>query len=230
MYKNLLSEEEMNYLKESNDKVIGAISKKDMLRAYCTHINERGESVVQPLHDEDNSGLVWCPICGAKWDPMEVTKEEIEKQVNEIIGHIQNIKFINCLPEEVGKKYYSVIAVLEKLPEIYEYVEKNFNHMMFMKHENAWGNPQEVLREIAGVPYSINFNPDAIPNISHPGMPNGHFNNIRYGYPQHIPPSYYYQNQQRISKQIKEGEITIPENGVSNEDFERPWMNVDIEE
>ena len=122
--KNLLSAKEIEYLQNSNVEAILNISKRDVLRGLCTHIDHTGETVVQEL--KDGSGNVWCPICNAVWDPRGLDKEEVQKIVLEVINCIQNMKYMNTLPETVGRDFYSVIPILEKLPELYEYAHEIF--------------------------------------------------------------------------------------------------------
>ena len=116
------------------------INDKDVLRAICNH-KENGRDVVQEL--KDGSGRVWCPICGAKWDPREADRDEVQTAVNTLYNHMQNAKWCGMYPIKVGREYFTMIPLLEKFPELYEYGVKHWNHIFNQRGYNI-GNGSSI--------------------------------------------------------------------------------------
>jgi hypothetical protein len=123
---NALTDEEIRTL--MNDKPASKIDlnikQTDVLRAMCTH-KQNGQDRVQPLND--GSGDVWCPICGARWSQEAFTKEQVTELVNALVSSMQNAKWLGDLPVELTRELFTMIPLLEKYPDIYEYAMNNFN-------------------------------------------------------------------------------------------------------
>ena len=134
-----LTPDEIKILKSSdpNDQLFNLnIDEKDVLRAICNH-KENGRDVVQEL--KDGSGRVWCPICGAKWNPQEAEKDEVQAAVNTLYNHMQNAKWCGIYPINVGREYFTMIPLLEKFPALYEYGVKNWNRIFSQRGFNIGG-------------------------------------------------------------------------------------------
>ena len=99
------------------------IDQDEVLRAMCTHKRD-GKDLVQLVND--GSGDVYCPICGERWNPESASKEEVKAHVDFLIAQMQNSKWTGELPANVVREYYSMIPLIKKFPEIFEYGNKNF--------------------------------------------------------------------------------------------------------
>ena len=103
------------------------IDQDDVLRAMCTH-KENGRDLVQLV--QDGSGDVYCPICGERWNPEVLSKEEVTALVGKLIAQMQNSKWTGEFPSNVVREYYSMIPLLRKFPDLFEYGSKNFERFL----------------------------------------------------------------------------------------------------
>ena len=103
------------------------IDQDDVLRAMCTH-KENGRDLVQLV--QDGSGDVYCPICGERWNPEVLSKEEVSALVTKLIAQMQNSKWTGEFPTNVVREYYSMIPLLKKFPDLFEYGSKNFERFL----------------------------------------------------------------------------------------------------
>ena len=135
-----LTPDELKILKSSkpDDQLFNLnIDQKDVLRAICNH-KEGGRDVVQPM--QDGSGLVWCPICGAKWDPTEASREEVEQAINTLYNHMQHDTWYGFYPINVGREYFAMLPLLEKFPDLYKYGADNVNRLLYQGRFSAANN------------------------------------------------------------------------------------------
>ena len=117
---NALSGEEIKILmntKPNSDKLNLNISKEDYLRAMCTHRDLNGNDAVREM--TDGSKNVWCPICGAIWNPTEVPLEEVKDAVKTLINHMENAKWIGNYPKAVTRQYFNMLPLVRKFPDLY---------------------------------------------------------------------------------------------------------------
>ena len=128
-YQNALTEAEIAQLRSSKPAGIDlTFEPEEALRAMCTH-KHNGRDVVQKIEGTDE---VYCPICGERWAPQQVSKEELQELVNRLIARMQDSKWAGELPINVVREYYQLIPLLKKFPDIFEYGNKNFNKLINM--------------------------------------------------------------------------------------------------
>lgn len=128
---NALSGEEIKILmntKPNSDKLNLNISKEDYLRAMCTHRDLNGNDAVREM--TDGSKNVWCPICGAIWNPTEVPLEEVKDAVKTLINHMENAKWIGNYPKAVTRQYFNMLPLVRKFPDLYDYAGKSFDSVV----------------------------------------------------------------------------------------------------
>lgn len=123
---NALTDEEIRTLMQDKapSQIDLNIKQNDVLRAICTH-KQNGQDRVQLL--SDGSGDVWCPICGARWSQDPLDKDQVVELVHALVGTMQNAKWVGDLPIELTRELFSMIPLLEKYPDVYEYALNNFN-------------------------------------------------------------------------------------------------------
>lgn len=127
---NALTPEEIQKLRNDrpNSNVLNLnIDPNDILRGVCTH-KDNGRDVVQMV--QDGSGDVYCPICGERWNPESMSKEEVEELVNKLIAQMQNAKWTGEFPANVVREYFTMIPLLRKFPDLYQYGAKNFESLL----------------------------------------------------------------------------------------------------
>lgn len=103
------------------------IDQNDVLRAICTHKNN-GHDVVQQIND--GTGDVYCPICGERWNANNVSKEELVESVNNLISQMQNAKWVGELPVNIVREYFTMIPLLKKFPDLFEYGSENMKRLL----------------------------------------------------------------------------------------------------
>ena len=126
--RNALDDSEINTLKNARPSGMLNlnIDHDDVLRAMCTHRDINGVDVVQQLTD----GRLFCPICGATWDATPATKEEVKATIDKILDYFQNAKYIGQIPANVVREYFTMIPLLQKFGDLFEYGMKNFEKLL----------------------------------------------------------------------------------------------------
>ena len=123
---NALTEEEIKILKNTRpvSPITIALDRTDVLKSICTH-KDNGRDVVMQLND--GSGMVYCPICHAKWVPDMKNKEEVSELVAQLLDQMQNAKWAGDLPVDLTRELFTLMPLLQKYPEIHEYAMNTFN-------------------------------------------------------------------------------------------------------
>ena len=130
---NALTAEEIQKLRSSTPSGFLNISvdTDDLLRAMCTHKDVNGVDVVQPLND--GSGNLYCPICGAVWDQEPVSTEEVKETVNKLLSQCNKIKWLGDLPTNIVRDYFTMMPLIKKFLDLFEYGSKNFERQLQQK-------------------------------------------------------------------------------------------------
>lgn len=131
-----LTEEEMNSLKQAQDEFTLGITKEDQLRAICMHRDINGHSMLEPS-DNGLSNLAKCKICGESFRIVDsCSDEDIKNAVDNLVDILQTTKTLYVdMPSDAAKKFYTILALLKKVPGLYKVSVENF-----AKHENAMAN------------------------------------------------------------------------------------------
>lgn len=214
--KNALTSEEIQKLIQKKNVFSLAITETEKLRAICTHRFDNGNDALSDVFDSSGvaTGMVKCQICGHVFRPADVSTDidTIRAIIAEAIDVLQTIKLVYLdIPVEVAREYFVVIALLEKVPELFEHACKDWvRHEKFMgsSYNTRNANYLQLLNMIVGGmdPNTVNMyqqqggqldqgsmgtwgNPainymNGMPNM---GMPNGNgmgFGSALYGQPQ----------------------------------------------
>ena len=131
-----LTEEEMNSLKQAQEEFTLGITKEDQLRAICMHRDINGHSMLEPF-DNGLSNMAKCKICGESFRIVDsCSDEDIKDAVDNLVDILQTTKTLYVdMPIEAAKKFYTILALLKKVPGLYKVSVENF-----AKHENAMAN------------------------------------------------------------------------------------------
>lgn len=129
-YQNLINAKPKNALDLS-------IEQADCDRAQCNHHDLNGMDRAQRTDDGD----AWCPICNEKWSTEQHSVDEIKQAIKIIIDAMQVAKWLGYIPVEVVRQYFTIIPLLKKFPEIYEYAMNNFNKCY---SQNTMQNAQDA--------------------------------------------------------------------------------------
>ena len=121
-----LTAEEMKLIATQNpNKLDITITEADKYRAICNHKDQNKIDRVVQL--SDGSGDVFCPICNYRWNPENLSKEEVKDLCDKLIAAMQNAKWVGDYGVELTRQYFAMIPLLEKFPDLYEYAMKQFN-------------------------------------------------------------------------------------------------------
>ena len=120
---NVLTDEQIATLRQKGAGFTLALTKEEVLRGQCTHINEQG----QPAYINNPDGTCTCTICGHTWKSADLSKDDVERAVQTVLDIMQTIKILYVnMPEQAGREYWQTIPLLEKLPKLYEVASDNF--------------------------------------------------------------------------------------------------------
>lgn len=127
--KNALTNEEIQSLMKNNNVLSIELTPEEALRAGCTHWFDDG----RPSLTSNNDGTVTCTICGATFmpfsqddDPAEI-KQNVKDIVQGVVDVLQTLKQLYIdMPAESVKKYFILIPMLQKLPDLYEQGLKDY--------------------------------------------------------------------------------------------------------
>ena len=108
--------EHLKNIRSSNGKII--ITEDDRLSAICMHRDINGRSALKP---DCSTNEVTCMICGKTFNLLDRLKmEDLEAASSNIIDILQTIKTLYVdMPVESAKDFFTIIALLEKVPELY---------------------------------------------------------------------------------------------------------------
>jgi hypothetical protein len=135
----LLSPEEINTLRQSGQGFSINIDPKDVMRSLCTH-KYNGQYAVQ----ENKDGTYTCAICGTTFKPVDLSKEEVEAKINEVIDILETTKLVYAdMPIEMGREFFPMIELLKKVPSFYQIAHNNFEKYTTVNYsnpQNQYGN------------------------------------------------------------------------------------------
>lgn len=200
---NILSEEEMGKLIQKGNQFSLAITEMERLKAICTHRFANGTEALVDI----GGGAQRCQICGHEFLPVPVmtNKEDIKNQIEGTKDILQTIKLLYLdMPAEAAREYFVLIALLDKVPDLFECACKDFvRHEKFMPY-GTYGNRTEnilnIFNMITGGPGSENYggaDPGLSPNSAYM-YGNPVFGNPAWGAPMsNGMASFYNQNQDR---------------------------------
>ena len=121
-----LTAEEMKLIQTQNpSKIDISISEVDKFRAICNHKDQN--KVDRVCQVQDGSGDVFCPICNYRWNPENLSKDEVKELCDKLIAAMQNAKWVGDYGVQLTRDYFAMIPLLEKFPDLYEYAMKQFN-------------------------------------------------------------------------------------------------------
>lgn len=117
-----VTNEEMKLLRQDTGFSL-AITPTDKIRAKCTHKKD-GNFAFVPTED----GKVICEVCGATWDASILPEAEVAKITENMIDILQQIKAMYLdMPASTAEQFFTVIPLLEKVPQFYKLAHGNFN-------------------------------------------------------------------------------------------------------
>ncbi|MGN1394552.1 MAG: hypothetical protein ACI4V7_11090 [Succinivibrionaceae bacterium] len=189
-----LSAEDRQIIKNSINKPL-QITELDVAISHCNHVNP--DSGIPDVYmcgvSEDGYPILHCNQCQSEFTAREYSKKGVEELVRMIIDFIHTIKigWINP-PKEYAEQIYSIQAMLEKFPQIFDKVQVDLDKIeRTINNQYTCGN---------GYNNGNYFNIRSTPSWSLGGMQQPmmqpQYNN--YGYPQQpqyqqVTPNYYQQ-------------------------------------
>ena len=101
------------------------ISDSDILIAKCNHIDANGNQT-WAIVDPENS-ICRCYQCGVEWMQQDYTEDGIKSVVSVMNSLINSIKTssMGSLPKDFATQFYTIQALIQKLPEIIKICNKS---------------------------------------------------------------------------------------------------------
>ena len=152
-YTNPLTKEEEEFLKKNSPDFTLEATREELARAICTHRDpQKGTFTISPNDD----GTVTCTKCGARFNPVQRPKEEIEELVNGVVDILQSAKMMYVdMNNDSVRSYFQMIPFLEKAPKLYEVGIDTFKKIApngAIQQNSFYGNPFATLSNAMGTP------------------------------------------------------------------------------
>ena len=190
---NWLTKEEM----EAQAKEAFSLSvtdQKAITRGLCTHKDANTGAIA--LGPTENDGTHECPFCHAHIVLEEITQDEIELITFKFTNALQIIKIFGSeiIPEDVGRQFFQLIPLAEKVPELYrmalDFFKKREGVNNFVNGASGT-NPMMLMNMLTGS-YQPGMMPQQMNGFQQPNMmpqqpmngfaqPQQGFNNPMYG-------------------------------------------------
>ena len=205
-FENALTADEIEQLQKKVSQFSIAITNEERLRAICNHRDKTGTK--DACIEDPITGNMRCTICGYEFKPIDPNThiEDIKESVQVIENILQTIKLLYIdLPPEAARDYFQIIALIDKIPSLFEFAGKNFS-----KHEvnqwNLYGRQPGVINMFNNLMNAFGGGQMMQPGMMNPqmmnqpaGMPTyGNMNMGGFGYPG-TAPSMNQQMQQPMS-------------------------------
>lgn len=126
----VLTEEQVNALKQNANEFNMKIDQLDLYRAICTHRDPRTGAMTLTF---DGDGKCTCSICGETFRMFDGNAEDVKNAVETIKDIMQTTKTLYMdAPRSLTENYYQQIALLDKLAGLWKHSVNNF-----AKYENV---------------------------------------------------------------------------------------------
>lgn len=123
---NPVTPEKAKLLQKTSPKLSLTLTELDILKASCTH---RDPATRTTTLVENADGTVTCTQCGSTFNIVETSKEEVERYVNSLVDVMQSSKLMYVdMPVDAVESYYSIIPLVEKLPQVYTIAAERFKN------------------------------------------------------------------------------------------------------
>ena len=150
-----LTIEEIEGLKQTTEEFTIGITNREKFAAICAHIDENNCSALRPIN---HNGACKCRICGKEFDIKDsLSTAEVVRITKDMIDVLQTTKLLYIdMPSDTARNFYTIIALLEKVPGLYKISRENFElHEVQNGHIQFHDLPEQVTR-LAGNPLNLN--------------------------------------------------------------------------
>ena len=192
-----LTKEDLALLNKGNQTKINLhVTKEEQVKYTCNHVSPNdGQDKSVKLSDD----VMYCKQCDCTWDPNPKNPEDVKKIIDDALSLLQNIKWVgNLSPQLIRDTIAPIMAVLNKIPEVYDVVLDAF----YNKH-NGGAYMDAVEQSIYGI-----FN-----SIARPGAFAFGNNYPQYGYQQQA-----YAPQQGYNPYAAQGQV-YPQQGYTQQGY-----------
>ena len=128
---NLLTEEEIRELQKNDNKFTLGLTNLEAMKSACTHRQVNG--LQDSLSYDSNTGIARCAICGYEFMPLDyrTNYEEIKAMCDNLQNVLQTIKLLWPDIPANAREFFQIIALIDKIPQLFEFAAKNFNKNEF---------------------------------------------------------------------------------------------------
>lgn len=145
---NILSNEQIAQLRANVSQFSLNLTDEEILKSQCNHRDEHGNITLVDTAD----GKRRCTICGEVFEERMASEEDVQSVVTELNNMLQTIKLMYVdMPEQAGREYYQITALLNKLPKLMKVATNNFN-----KYDNAYTLEQQSVNPYMTIQSLIN--------------------------------------------------------------------------
>jgi hypothetical protein len=103
-----------------------AITAEEVEQALCTH-RFNGQMMFYDIND--GTGKVRCKICGEEFIPVDNADiKDVEEATQSLLNVLNTTKIAWLdVPDKVAQEYFQIIAIIKKVPKLYEIAMGNFS-------------------------------------------------------------------------------------------------------
>lgn len=171
--KNLLTNEEINMLRQKVEQFNLNLSPEEQLKGKCNHRDANGMlALTAPSPD----GTLRCSICGEEIVDREYTEEEVTAIVEQANNVLNMIKLMyGEMPAAAAAEFYMIQPLMKKLPKLMKLAMSNnakydsINQMNRHNNANQFGMYQGIMGGVgfgAGIPQYYPQQPMYDPNFA----------------------------------------------------------------
>ena len=126
----VLTADEVAFLKKTKPAFGGKMSKEEYLRALCCHKEENKTGGNYTLTHDEKTDLHTCSICGESFHLLDLytyDMSQIENICNDFNDLFQTIKtFYGAVPTDAGREIYVIGGLIKRFPQMYKVAAEYF--------------------------------------------------------------------------------------------------------
>ena len=122
-----LTKDQAAELTKSDSMFSLKVTNQDINRAICTHkFPNTNKFSINACND--GTGDVVCTICGARFNPDDLTHEKVEQIIKDFKNVMECCKlmYVN-IPENVVKQLFTILPFVDKIPKLYDISVENYS-------------------------------------------------------------------------------------------------------
>ena len=134
-----LTVEQIRKMKQGATKSFSThITEEERNQAICTHKDPDRNNEISLMENSDGSST--CYICGETFTLVNYNKDDVGSVVSSVNDILQSIKtYYLDIPEKAASDFMMIIALIKKIPQLYEIALNNFSRYDTALHSQMQG-------------------------------------------------------------------------------------------